>query len=111
MIKGEIYATKADIWSIGVVLYLLLFGHCPFEGKSVAKLIHKIEYEDLAFPQYPKIFSHTVKAIETNFGQGLQEPNRLEGNILIHHNRKRIDLSSWIFSPVFDGEAFAYKGL
>lgn len=39
ILKGEPYTTKADIWSTGVVLFECLFGYCPFEEKSIAKLI------------------------------------------------------------------------
>lgn len=31
ILKGQIYNCKADIWSMGVVLYEMLFGFCPFE--------------------------------------------------------------------------------
>lgn len=39
ILRGLEYSTKADIWSLGVVLYEMLFGFCPFEEKSIAKLI------------------------------------------------------------------------
>ena len=55
VIKGEIYTMKADIWSIGVVLYKMLFGKCPFESKSIAKLIKMLEDEDVVIPDFPKI--------------------------------------------------------
>lgn len=55
VIKGEVYTNKADIWSLGVVLYQMLFGKCPFESKSIAKLIKMLEDEDVVVPDYPKI--------------------------------------------------------
>ena len=55
VIKGEIYTMKADIWSVGVVLYQMIFGRCPFESKSIAKLIKMLEDEEVVIPDYPKI--------------------------------------------------------
>lgn len=41
---------KADIWSIGIVFYELLFGFCPFNSSSIAKLIQTLETQELKFP-------------------------------------------------------------
>lgn len=49
MLKNEIYNCKADIWSMGVVLYEILFGVCPFEEKSIAKLVSLIDHRPLEF--------------------------------------------------------------
>jgi serine/threonine-protein kinase ULK/ATG1 len=55
LLKGEPYTIKADIWSLGVVLFRMLFGYCPFESSSIAKLILVVEQEELAFPQKPVV--------------------------------------------------------
>jgi len=42
VLKGEDYGYKADVWSCGVLLYELIFGKCPFEDKSIPRLINTI---------------------------------------------------------------------
>jgi len=39
ILKGENYNMKADIWSIGVCFFECLFGYCPYEDRTIAKLI------------------------------------------------------------------------
>lgn len=49
MLRGEAYSVNADVWSIGVILYEMLFGHCPFESSSIAALIVTIDETYLTF--------------------------------------------------------------
>lgn len=41
---------KADIWSLGVVFYEMIFGFCPFQSKSIAKLIQLLQSDEVKFP-------------------------------------------------------------
>ncbi|HKO04480.1 MAG TPA: protein kinase, partial [Candidatus Acidoferrales bacterium] len=41
-IRGENASPRSDIWSVGVVLYNLLTGKMPFEGKNVSAVMFSI---------------------------------------------------------------------
>ena len=61
VLRGEIYTSKADIWSLGVVLYEMLYGVCPFESNSIAKLISALDTTDLKFSDKINTVSSTTK--------------------------------------------------
>ena len=50
ILMGENYDSKADIWSMGVVLFELLFGYCPFEDRNIGLLIKRMEDDPLVIP-------------------------------------------------------------
>lgn len=59
VLRGEAYTTTADIWSIGVILYEMLYGCCPFESNSIASLINTIDDTYLTFDPSIAVSSNT----------------------------------------------------
>ena len=45
------YNEKADVWSCGIILYIMLCGHPPFCGKKEEEIKKKILYSPLNFPK------------------------------------------------------------
>ena len=56
VLKGS-YDKKCDIWSMGVVLYILLCGRPPFPGKCNEQIINNVikgEYR-MDYPAFDKV--------------------------------------------------------
>ena len=44
------YDKKVDVWSIGIIMYVLLTGRPPFNGSSKSELFEKIKTKDIPYP-------------------------------------------------------------
>jgi calcium-dependent protein kinase len=47
------YDNKCDIWSVGVILYVILSGAPPFSGKNEREIMEKIKIQPLEFTSTP----------------------------------------------------------
>jgi len=59
-LSKEATMTKCDIWSVGVILYLLFYGVVPQEGGNISKLVKEIKKGKIQFKndhRLPEIIS------------------------------------------------------
>ncbi|EGR33203.1 protein kinase domain protein [Ichthyophthirius multifiliis] len=66
--KIEYCGKKSDIWSLGIVLYIILVGRCPFYAHSDIELFKKIKNNKLEFPDNlnPQAFNLLNKILRKN---------------------------------------------
>ena len=80
IIKGEGYSEKTDIWSLGVLLYLMAVGSFPFEDDNAGKLFQKILSDPVKFPASNSSFQNSIEAKRPN----LLLPTSNIGNNKLH---------------------------
>lgn len=59
ILSGKEYSSKCDVFSVGIILYELIFGVHPFYHKKklsgIPSLINELKHSPLKFPDLPKI--------------------------------------------------------
>jgi calcium-dependent protein kinase len=112
VLKGN-YDNKCDIWSIGIITYVMLTGILPYEGESNAKIFNKIlteevnynhpkfnfisneakEFIKLCLEKDPQKRISAQKLIENNWiKNALSKDNILKSNIL--SNLKKLNIKN-----------------
>lgn len=81
ILRGEKYSAKCDVWSVGILLFYMLYGFHPFIPKgeeskigSLQQLLKNIDMKDIYFPEKP-IRSQKVKTLLKNM-LGKKEEDR-----------------------------------
>ena len=50
-VLGDNYNEKCDMWSCGVIIYILLSGYPPFDGKTQAEILDKVKTGAFSFDE------------------------------------------------------------
>ena len=67
ILKRQQYTAKCDIWSLGLILYELLFGVTPWHSQNLIELISKIETK-VGFPNSScALFSISLSLFHSTF--------------------------------------------
>ncbi len=86
-LKGQKVDKRADIFSLGVVMYEMLLGRRPFKGENITSLIYSILNQDPekpsnVNPQVPLLFDHIVdKALKKNPNERYQNARELMSDL------------------------------
>ena len=103
ILKGD-YTEKCDIWSAGVILYILLSGDPPFNGPDDSSIYSKISQLTFSFPEKKwKNISNEAKDLITHMI--CPENERYNAKQVLAHpwlkNASNKPLSEFQFDPIF----------
>ena len=51
IINKKKYTNKSDLWSLGVIIYEMIYGEVPYKANNFIDLVKKINKKPLEFPK------------------------------------------------------------
>lgn len=60
---GEIYTCASDLWSLGILIFYLLKGTLPFDGKEKSDIIQKIQESDYSLAGISSLSKEFIKSL------------------------------------------------
>lgn len=95
----EKYDEKCDIWSCGVIMYILLCGYPPFNGDTDNEILNKIKAGKFTFPdeEWDVVSDEAKELIKKmltfNPSDRISASDSLNHSWLKEHNKKKVDIN------------------
>ena len=105
-LKSDKGISKCDIWSVGVVIFFLVFGYLPYQASSLNKLIKCIQKNKLNFemqgvsPSVLLLLDLLSKILVTNVDQRLDAAQALNHKFLTTNFAKKETLKDTVFNKM-----------
>jgi calcium-dependent protein kinase len=62
-VLGKSYGTQIDVWSSGIIMYILLCGYPPFQGKTDDVILQKVLAGALAWGKHTRRWSKPISGL------------------------------------------------
>ena len=91
IVTNENYGFGVDIWSLGNLLYEMIFGHSPFEGKNMNSIMINIKTKDLTYdkPISKECKNLIEKMLESNQQKRFKITDIFEHDFIKKYNKKK----------------------
>ena len=91
IVTSENYAFGVDIWSLGILLFEMIFGHSPFEGKNMNSIMINIKVHDLIYdkPVSNECQNLIEKMLESNPQKRFKITDIFEHDFIKKYNKKK----------------------
>jgi len=91
IVTNENYGFGVDIWSLGNLLYEMIFGHSPFEGKNMNSIMINIKTKDLTYdkPISKECKNLIEKMLESNQQKRFKITDIFEHDFIKKYNQKK----------------------
>ncbi|RHY45057.1 hypothetical protein DYB30_012793, partial [Aphanomyces astaci] len=87
ILQFQKYDNKADLWSVGTILYEMVVGRPPFNGANQVQLLHNIQRDNVRFPKDLPVGHDAVALME---------------GLLVRDPKRRISFDQFFHAPFLD---------
>ena len=104
ILKNEVYTSKNDIWSLGIIFYEIVCGNTPWPCKNHIELLNKIYSCPISFP-FPiseKLKDIIMKCLKIEENQRICWEDLFNNELFLGDNNKEENESQYNFISAND---------